>query len=143
MPVSGRMLDVTPILDDEFMVIAPRDMALPARVTAAVLAERPLLLFEPGANTRRIADEWFGRGGAAAKPIMSLGSVEAIKELVGAGLGCAILPSMALQRERRDLVVRSLTPKLTRRLALVMRRDKRLHRGLREAIRALKALSRR
>ncbi|MBX6324382.1 MAG: LysR family transcriptional regulator, partial [Rhodospirillaceae bacterium] len=92
MPVSGRMLDVRPIFDDEFVLIAPRGMDLPRRITPAALAQRPVLLYEPGGNTRRLADAWFARGGAALRPVMSLGSVEAIKELVAAGLGCAVLP---------------------------------------------------
>src|SRR5262249_35015432 len=96
MPVAGRMFDVTPVLEDEFVVLAAPGMTLPARVTAAALADKPVLLFEPGGNTRRIADEWFTRAGVRLAPVMSLGSVEAIKELVAAGLGCAILPGMAV-----------------------------------------------
>ena len=145
MPVAGRMLEVTPVLEDEFVAIAPRlEIRLPARVTAAALAELPVLLFEPGGNTRRITDAWFARTGVALKPIMSLGSVEAIKELVAAGLGCAVLPRMAVRKpaDRAGLTVRSLSPRLQRKLAVVVRRDKPLHRGLREMVTALKALAR-
>ena len=143
LPTSGRMLEIMPVLDDEFVVIAPVSMQLPQRLTALALAGLPILLFEPGGNTRRISDEWFRRSGIDLKPVMSLGSVEAIKELVSAGLGCAVLPSMAVRHEkhRRGLVVRSLTPKLHRTLAVVIRRDKPLHRGLREVVRALKQLA--
>jgi len=141
LPVSGRSFDITPVLDDEFVLIAPRDMVLPTRITPGVLSTRPLLLFEPGGNTRRTADEWLARGGVTLKPLMSLGSVEAIKEMVRAGLGCAILPGMAVSAKQRDLVVRSLSPKLYRRLAVVIRRDKRLDRGLRQTLSALKAIA--
>ncbi|MBR0870835.1 LysR family transcriptional regulator [Bradyrhizobium tropiciagri] len=143
LPVSGRSFEITPVLDDEFVLIAPRDLPLPARITPAVLVTKPVLLFEPGGNTRRTADEWLARGGVSLKPLMSLGSVEAIKEMVRAGLGCAVLPGMAVpaQPKHRDLVVRSLSPKLYRRLAVVIRRDKRLDRGLRQMLTGLKALS--
>jgi DNA-binding transcriptional LysR family regulator len=143
MPVSGRSFEITPVLNDEFVLIAPHDMPLPARITPAVLATKPVLLFEPGGNTRRIADEWLVRGGVSPKPLMSLGSVEAIKEMVRAGLGCAILPGMAVsaRAKQQDLIVRSLSPKLHRRLAVVVRRDKRLDRGLRKTLSALKAIS--
>jgi DNA-binding transcriptional LysR family regulator len=142
LPASGRMLEITPILDDEFVAIAPPSMKLPARLTASALASLPILLFEPGGNTRRIADEWFRQSGISLRPEMSLGSVEAIKELVRAGLGCAVLPGMAVRNEthRKGLVVRSLTPRLRRTLALVIRRDKPLHRGLKEVVHAMKAL---
>ena len=73
---------------------------------------------------------------------MDLGSVEAIKELVGAGLGCAVLPGTAIGggMEKAAIVTRPLSPRLHRKLALVVRRDKVLTRGLRQTIDALKAL---
>jgi DNA-binding transcriptional LysR family regulator len=143
MPVSGRSFEIIPVLKDEFVLIAPRDMPLPARITPAVLATKPVVLFEPGGNTRRIADQWLTRGGVSLKPLMSLGSVEAIKEMVRAGLGCAILPGMAVSAaaKPRDLIVRSLSPRLYRRLAVVVRRDKRLDLGLRKTLSALRAIS--
>lgn len=141
LPASGRALAVTPLLDDEFVVIAPEGMALPARLTPAALTKLPVLLFE-GGNTRRLIDDWFARGGTRLTPVMSMGSVEAIRKLVEAGLGCAVLPQMAVRqpRDRAGLVVRPLSPRLHRTLALVLRRDKPLHRGLREAVQALQAL---
>ena len=142
LPAAGRALLVTPVIDDAFVAVAPRGTALPARVSAAALAKQPLLLFEPGGNTRRITDAWFARSGVALKPAMSLGSVEAIKELVAAGLGWAVLPQMAVRKEqaRGSLAVAPLAPKLKRTLALVVRRDKRLQRPLAEAMRAIEAL---
>jgi DNA-binding transcriptional LysR family regulator len=143
LPAAGRAFDITPVLKDEFVVIAPRELKLPARVTAAALATVPVLLFEPGGNTRKITDEWLAASGVSLQPVMSLGSVEAIKALVSAGLGCAILPAMAVQhaRDRGDLVVRPLAPRLHRTLAVVIRRDKRLHAGLSDLLRALKSLA--
>ncbi|MBV8426855.1 MAG: LysR family transcriptional regulator [Hyphomicrobiales bacterium] len=145
LPVRGRALSITPVLDDEFVAIASPDAPpLPRRVTPAVLAARPVVLYEPGAQTRRIVDQWCGESRLSLKPVMELGSVEAIKELVGAGLGYyGVLPRMAVsnERKRNGLVVRSLTPRLSRKLALVLRRDKRLDRGLREVVSALAGLS--
>jgi len=58
MPASGRMLEVTPVMDDEFVAIfPPGEVDLPAQATPALLASRPLVLYEPGANTRRIVDD--------------------------------------------------------------------------------------
>ena len=44
------------------------------------------------------------------------------------------------ERKRGSLVVNSLAPRLSRKLALVLRRDKRLDRGLREVVNALTRL---
>jgi DNA-binding transcriptional LysR family regulator len=72
---------------------------------------------------------------------MELGSVEAIKELVGAGLGCGVVPRMAVRdaNAHRRIITRPLHPRLCRKLAIVLRRDKPLQRGLREVVAALKA----
>ena len=143
MPVSGRMLEVIPVCDDEFVAIQAIDgPPLPAVVTAEALSRLPLLLYEPGANTRRLADEWFARAGVRLQPVMSLGSVEAIKQLVAAGLGAAILPRLSVpDGGSAGLVIRSLTPRLSRRLVLVLRRDKPLGRALKAMIDALRAAS--
>ncbi|MBP0578684.1 LysR family transcriptional regulator [Labrys sp. LIt4] len=142
MPVSSRSLEIEPVFEDPFMVIAPPHTRLPAPASPAALADLPLLLFEPGGNTRRLTDDWFAQAGLSPRPVMSLGSVEAIKELVRAGLGCSILPGIAVRRDAASgaLAVQPLSPPLSRRLAIIVRRDKPLHRGLKEILQALRQL---
>src|SRR5262245_7741647 len=141
LPVGGRVLQVTPVLDDELMAITSRDgVALPAKVTAVALARLPVITSEVGSNSRLVTDQWFARAGIAFKPATALANTQAIRELVRAGMGCAILPSLALRGQTRGLVVRSLSPRLHRRLGIVVRRDKVLLRPLKEAIRALSEL---
>jgi DNA-binding transcriptional LysR family regulator len=143
LPAPGRMFAVTPLLDDAFVAIAAADDdRLPAVVTPKALSGLPVLLYEAGGNTRRVVDAWFAKAGVRLTPAMDLGSVEAIKELVGAGLGCAVLPGSAIRRtgERVPLLTRPLSPALHRKLGLVMRRDKTLTKGLRETVTALKRL---
>jgi DNA-binding transcriptional LysR family regulator len=142
----GRALEVTPLIDDDFVAICPQKHAalrLPDPATPAALANLPLVIPEPGGNTRSLIDGWFAAGGLTPKAGMELDSVEAIKQLVGAGLGCSVLPGMALATPdaRRGLAVHALKPKLTRQLALVLRRDKPLSRGLRETVAALRMLA--
>jgi DNA-binding transcriptional LysR family regulator len=144
LPAPGRIFRVTAVCEDELVAIFPRSAERPpARVTAVVLAERPLVLYETGGHARRVVDDWFLRAGLAAKPIMELGSVEAIKKLVGAGMGCAVLPQLAVGRNGAadGLHVRPLTPRLRRKLGLVLRRDKQPDRGLREVVKALSSLA--
>jgi DNA-binding transcriptional LysR family regulator len=144
LPAPGRMFEVTPVLDDAFVAITAADNdPLPRVVTPAALAKLPVVLYEAGGNTRRIVDDWFARAGVTMTPVMDLGSVEAIKELVGAGLGCAVLPGTAVRRtgERVPIVSRRLSPTLHRKLALVLRRDKTLTKGLRETVKALTRLA--
>ena len=143
MPVSSRSLHIEPVMDDEFVLVAAAGMQLPSRITAAALATRPVILFEPGGNTRRITDEWFARSGTKLRPVMSLGSVEATKAMVEVGLGCAILPALAVRNMASGsrVVVRSLSPRLHRKLVAAVRRDKRLYGGLAEILKSFRSLS--
>jgi DNA-binding transcriptional LysR family regulator len=144
LPAPGRIFRVTAARDDELVAVFPRSgPAPPARVTAAVLAERPLVLYEAGGHARRVIDDWFLRAGLSAKPIMELGSVEAIKKLIGAGMGCAVLPQLAVGRSGAadGLHVRPLVPRLRRKLGVVLHRDKQPDRGLREVVKALSVLA--
>jgi len=89
-------------------------------------AREPLILYERGGTIRRVIDGWFRRGGARPHVVMELGNEEAIKKLVGAGLGISVSPAMAVRDEVRSgaLSSRPLAPPLVRRLGLVRRRDK-------------------
>jgi DNA-binding transcriptional LysR family regulator len=145
LPAPGRVFDIQPVLDDDFVAITSRSAAaLPERVTPGDLSRLPVVLYEPGANTRQLIDQWATRAGVSLKPAMELGSVEAIKEVVGAGLGCGVVPAMALPSPRAldRMAIRPLHPRLYRKLAIVVRRDKPLQRALREVIHAIKAAAR-
>ncbi|MEF7614468.1 LysR family transcriptional regulator [Aquincola sp. MAHUQ-54] len=143
LPISSRSLDVTPVLEDPFVAIAPRGAAQGRRsVTAVSLSRHPLVLFEEGANTRALINQWFRDGGLAVRPVMELGSVEAIKEMVAAHLGWSLLPQLgvAQARSRRGIEVLPLSPRLSRTLAWVIRRDKPLSRPLQQVQKAVLAL---
>lgn len=140
LPAPGRMFQVSPVLDDEQVAIFPVEgPSPPPVVTAAALMDWPLVLYEADGQARRIVDGWFHQAGMVPKPVMELGSVEAIKELVGAGLGCAVLPRLAVKGSGRrgGFVVRSLTPRLDRQLGLVLRKDKVLDSSLRAVVDAI------
>jgi DNA-binding transcriptional LysR family regulator len=145
LPAPGRVFEVSPVLDDEFVLLAHGAVAEHAgKITPSALAKLPLILYESGAHTRVLIDQWAMRTGIPLKPVMELGSVEAIKEVVGAGLGCGVIPHMAVRRAsvQRGVVVRSLSPKLYRKLAIVLRHDKPLQRSLREVVRAINIFAR-
>jgi DNA-binding transcriptional LysR family regulator len=142
LPAPGRMFATEPLVDDEIVAVFPPDLAAPVAVTAAALARLNVLLYEPGGNARRVIDAWFARAGVGLKPVMELGNVEAIKQLVAAGLGCGLVPRLAAAGDPASggLAVRSLDPVLHRRIGLVLRRDKVPDRALREVIAALRRL---
>jgi DNA-binding transcriptional LysR family regulator len=137
LPAPSRPFAVTPVLQDEMVAIFPAsEPAVPRRATAEAMARRPLILYEPGGNARRVIEDWFTAARLASKPAMELGSIEAIKRLAASGLGAAILPRLAVARpiDRPGLLVRPLAPPLYRTLGVVLRRDKPLGRGLRALV---------
>ncbi|VUS61125.1 LysR family transcriptional regulator [Klebsiella spallanzanii] len=140
LPATGRNLAVTPVMDEEFVCIFARNQeVLPPAVTPEVLQTLPLIAFESGSGTRDLIDGWFLADGRAIAPVMQLGSIEAIKRMVRAGLGFSIVPRMAVEHphDRIGLTVQSLTPLLHRQLGIIMRQDKIISKGIAEILRLL------
>lgn len=87
-----------PFLENPLVVIAPSDhpLAQRRRLKLSDLVAEPLLARESGSGTRATAEEAFARKGVSWEPRMALGSNEAIKHAVRAGLGLAVLSRHAL-----------------------------------------------
>ncbi|HID8740541.1 TPA: LysR family transcriptional regulator [Enterobacter mori] len=140
LPVSGRALDVMPVMDEEFVFIASQaQQAMFTDLRPDALHTLPLIAFESGSGTRALIDGWFEASGLTIAPAMQLGSIEAIKRMVRSGLGYSIVPKMAVEQkaDREGLCVSSLSPVLQRQLAVVMRQDKILSKGISGIIRIL------
>ncbi|UQC72052.1 LysR family transcriptional regulator [Lelliottia sp. AC1] len=141
LPASGRALEVMPLLDEEFVLIISQaqDEEI-AQFSPQILHALPLIAFESGSGTRDLIDDWFNTCDLEVCPVMQLGSIEAIKRMVRAGLGYSIVPRMAVENvaDREGLSVRSLNPVLHRQLGIVMRQDKILSKGISEVIRLLR-----
>jgi DNA-binding transcriptional LysR family regulator len=140
LPASRRSLAIEPFYEDELLAVAPKGSMMPEEgPDAEFLNGKTLMLYE-GGNTRRTTDEWFEAAGIRGQAAMEFGSVEAIKELVAAGLGWSVLPGLALKRDRASYLTTSpVKPRLVRQLGMVVRRDKHLTKGLREVMRCLRA----
>lgn len=141
LPAAGKCLSVSPLGTDEFVVIMEKDLS---RRTAKPLSPDdllplPLIIFEPGSGTRSLIDEWFRHAGYAARPVMELGSIEAIKRMVRAGLGYSIVPRMAVEdmEEREGLSLHSMVPPHYRTLGTIMREDRIVSRGINEVLKQL------
>ena len=142
LPAPGRSFAVTPLVTDEMVAIFAAAQAPSEDVTAGFFARQTaLLLYETAGNARALIDQWFREAGELAKPGMELGNIEAIKKMVGAGLGPSIVPAMAVVEDHDGLAVRSLVPRLERRIGLVLRRDKVPDRALKAVISALEGLA--
>ena len=131
LPPSHLPLARWPFLDNPLVVIAPAGHALAGRrrLKLADLVGEPLLAREAGSGTRAAAEQAFDEQGVQWPPRMALGSNEAIKHAVRAGLGLAVLSrhTLAADPASEGLAVLPVSGfPLRRQWQLVWRRDKPL-----------------
>jgi DNA-binding transcriptional LysR family regulator len=88
-------------LMDEVMPIVPvgHPMARRRGVTLQQFCAEPLLVREQGSGTREVTEEALLREGITVQPLMTLGSTEAIKRAVAAGVGVAFVSRLTIQQE--------------------------------------------
>ena len=95
-PVADDRLAVEPWREDELVLIAPRTHRLAGRRTSWREVRREVLLVrEPGSGTRDVVAQALAAAGLAPDRTMELGSTEAIKQAVAAGLGLAFVSRAA------------------------------------------------
>jgi len=124
-------LKVHACCDDELVMICSPDnpLARKSAVKAKDLAVQPYVSREMGSGTREVVDQYFRDHGFNPDDLhieMELGSREAIKGAVHAGLGVAILSAATVSKEVKlgELVAIPLDPPLRRPLSLVYSPDK-------------------
>lgn len=116
--------------DELVMICAPfSDLAKLSTVTPDQIAAQPYISRETGSGTRECIDEFFRSNGVNLDEmnlVMELGSREAIKGAVAAGLGVAIVSGTTVAKEVRlgELVAIPLQPPLRRQLSLVYPQEK-------------------
>jgi DNA-binding transcriptional LysR family regulator len=96
--------------EERLVVIVPPDHAWARRKSidrAALLAE-PMIGGEPGTGTARLLQQAFGVAAAALKVGLQLGSTEAVKQAVRAGLGISVTFESAVRDEVAAGVLRAL-----------------------------------
>ena len=87
-----------PILDNPIAVLAAPDhpLAKKRRIPLERLAEEPWIMREAGSGTRKAIEKLFHERGLEVRPRLELGSTEAIKQAVLAGLGISAISTHAL-----------------------------------------------
>ncbi|MEK6424405.1 MAG: LysR substrate-binding domain-containing protein [Burkholderia gladioli] len=139
-PFHAAVFEARPIGADEIAVVAAAHHALAGpRRDAAGLADRAVILREPGSGTRAIVEEAYAKLGLSIVPSMSVGDTEAIKRMLLAQPSLAYLSVLSVRDEiaRGDLrIVEVDAPRIERALHMVWLKG----RGLSPAAQALMAL---
>jgi DNA-binding transcriptional LysR family regulator len=115
-------LQIVPWRRDPVLAFLPRAWSVPRTITPTWLAARPLILNDPGTRLHRLTMDWFAAAGERPRARIELNFNDAIKSLVIAGYGAALLPHEegATAPDTR-MVISPLTPRLWRPLALACR----------------------
>jgi DNA-binding transcriptional LysR family regulator len=117
--------------EDELQVIVTpaHPLARAKSVTPKQAVGYPYVTREQGSGTREFTDLYRRKAGIQPSEldvVMELGSPEALKGVVGTGLGFAIMSRITVEKERKlgELVAVPLQPKLIRTLSLVYPKEK-------------------
>lgn len=138
-PQTHPQLKLQRWLEDELVIVAAPTHPLAGRMaTNRQLAEATWILREPASGTRQAADAWLLEHLGLLRVDYELGSTEAIKRLAaaGTGLACVSRHAVVADLDRGELVeLRTRLPRSQRRLAIAVRRDRRLGRSTEDFMR--------
>ena len=131
-------------VDPVMALLPPQWKRSPRRISPEWLADKPLILNEPGSQIYRQTMAWFGAAGFHPQARIELNYTEAMKSLVASGFGAAVLPldgeaephQLALH-ERIQL--RPLDPPLQREMAVVCREGEQSAPGVAQLLAVLMA----
>jgi len=130
-PVGNRNLVVETCRQDELVAIVPPGHPLGAfeTVTFDRILDFPFICREEGSGTREVINDYLDHlPGCAAglKVAMELGSPEAVKGAVEAGMGISVVSKATVQKELRlgTLVILPLDPPLRRPFSFVHQKQK-------------------
>ena len=130
-PVTNKNLLVEVCRKDDLVVVVPPDHDLADFKTVSVekMLEYPFICREEGSGTREVISEHLkkqGVGKHALRSCLELGSPEAIKGAIQAGMGLSILSSVSLAKELKLGILKTipLDPPLSREFSFVRQRQK-------------------
>jgi len=121
-PIVHPDLDITPLIDDEIVLVARRDDPLQRLAEPTDLQGRSVIAFEPNSAVRRIVDTALTAAGVTVKTTMELRSVPSMLQMVAATGELAFVSGLSLRNEPELRIVQVRHLSITRTLALATRR---------------------
>lgn len=130
-PPAEMELEAEPFMDNPLVVLAPANHPLAGKkkIPLAEVAKENFVVREEGSGTRSAIERFFAAHDVHPTTVMELGSNEAIKQAViaGLGLGIASIHTLELELESRRLVVLDVEDfPIVRHWYVVHRKGKRL-----------------
>jgi len=130
-PVTNKNLLVEVCRKDDMVVVVPKGHELTKldKVSVEELLKYPFICREQGSGTREVIAEHLRSNGVdkhALKSCLELGSPEAVKGAIEAGMGISVLSSVSITKEMKlgTLKTIPLDPPLSREFSFVRQRQK-------------------
>ena len=141
-PVNLTGLESFTYVDDDIVIIGSPDNELAAAESVALteLADQRFIMREPGSATREAAESCLNKLGITVKVVMELGSNEAVKRAVAAGLGLGLVSKFSAATDIAGGFIKALAVEdwtCSRPLTVFYRRDKHLPSAQRAFLRFL------
>jgi DNA-binding transcriptional LysR family regulator len=126
-PADSEAFDLETIQHDPFVLVCPGDhpLAKHAAVPWKKLQGQPLILLDHTSGSRRLIDQALALHNVQANVVQQTGHAHTAFRMVEAGLGITVTPKLSLPASGQ-LVMRPLTPTVTRAITLVRRRHRSL-----------------
>ncbi len=123
-PPAENDLQFTPLCNEELMIAlsSKHPLAHKRALTIQDLQTLRFILYEKKTVMRRLIDDFFSELGVTPQIAMVMENIEAIKSLVGTGLGASVLPVQAVGEDAVDKKVRMIRVQkrtLRRQLGLI------------------------
>lgn len=136
---ANPQVQVKPWRSDPMVAYLPPRWDPPEVVTPQWLAERPLIANDASTQMHKLTASWFGEAGLSPRARIELNYTEAMKSLVAAGYGAAVLPQEWTGEPATDdrMHLRPLDPPLVRHLGLAHRAPSLLDAATKEVLRVL------
>jgi LysR family hydrogen peroxide-inducible transcriptional activator len=124
-PVADKGLQYDRLYREEFFLALPAGHPLgrKRRPRLADLAGEPLLLLDEGHCLRDQVVEFCRIGDAAARDLIRSSSLETLRNMVDAGMGCTLLPALAVKPEAAGEIRSLARPAPFREVGLYRRND--------------------
>ena len=122
-------VDAVPLYEDELVLVAAGSHRFGDRTTVGVhdLEGARLILFDRTSSYYELTNAFFREAGVAPGGIMELDNIDAAKQMVGQGLGVALLPNTSVASELADGRLRAIdiegAAPIRRRMVAIRRRD--------------------
>lgn len=98
---DDRSIDVIPFLDNPLVMCSSPNHPLADQTDISIrqLKNEPFIFREPGSGTRIVMERFLAKHKISSKPIMELGTNEAVKQAIMGGIGISLISKLSLENE--------------------------------------------